>query len=325
MQAVSSSRSQNDSSAANAVSTAAAGAAAGRYAAHPLQTRSVDVYERFKLNQNGQPNPNLDPKVRNGVIEHYQLKPSGLNNVPQGALNDSALRARQYIPTVEQLTQKHTPTGPAAARPAAWEQAARAANGERNAVMNAVRARLSPEGLAFSRQLKEEGKTYEDLASRSREKLNGEIQQGKYKGATTPEALEIEVNRRIVSSAGRANPHVNEMVQAMHGEGRALTAVRGIGRAALVVGAVTDGVSLARAARQSADSHDWHPVSREASRVAGGWVGAALAGAGAGAVAGSVVPGLGTVGGFVVGAVAGAIGYHLGSHAAQAGFDAATQ
>jgi hypothetical protein len=100
--------------------------------------------------------------------------------------------------------------------------------------------------------------------------------------------------------------------------GKTMQLARPLGRAAVGVGAVMDGISLAGEVNESLETGNWDNTAIEGSRIAGGWGGAALGAKGGGtlgaAIGTAIAPGLGTAIGGAVGGFAGGIaGYFGGS------------
>lgn len=100
--------------------------------------------------------------------------------------------------------------------------------------------------------------------------------------------------------------------------GRTLQVAKPLGRAAVAVGAVLDGISLFKEVQTSRQTGNWGNTVQEGARIAGGWTGAvagAKAAGSAGAAIGTLIaPGIGTiVGGAVGGLIGGAVGYLAGS------------
>ncbi len=142
------------------------------------------------------------------------------------------------------------------------------------------------------------------------------------------------VYREIVESSGRPNAAVNAdaalrsaKAEKIRGAGQML------GRTALVVGAVTDGMSLKNEFDNSRQTGNYDNTYKEGARIAGGWAGAwaggkagAATGAMLGGALGSVVPVLGNgvgaaLGGIIGGFLGGFFGYKAGEQVGTGAYD----
>jgi Glycine zipper len=146
------------------------------------------------------------------------------------------------------------------------------------------------------------------------------------------------VYREIVESSGRPNAAVNAdaalrsaKAEKIRGAGQVL------GRTALVVGAVTDGLSLKHEIDRSRETGNYDNTYKEGARIAGGWAGAwaggklgASSGAVIGGALGSFVPILGNgvgaaIGGIVGGLIGGFFGYKAGEQVGTGAYDLSKQ
>jgi hypothetical protein len=146
------------------------------------------------------------------------------------------------------------------------------------------------------------------------------------------------VYREIAEASGRPNEASNTSVakrsavaEKIRGGGQVL------GRTALVVGAVTDGLSLKHELDISRQTGNYDNTYKEGARIAGGWAGAwaggkagAATGAMLGGALGSVVPILGNgvgaaVGGILGGFIGGFFGYKAGEQVGTGAYDLGKQ
>jgi hypothetical protein len=99
-----------------------------------------------------------------------------------------------------------------------WLSAATQAQNTRNVVMEIIRSKSTPIGLALAQQLKKEGKTLNELVARKTQQLHG-------RGAMFDGLSKVDQNKiysEVVKSAGKSNPKVTaQMKVASHG-GRGL-------------------------------------------------------------------------------------------------------
>lgn len=142
------------------------------------------------------------------------------------------------------------------------------------------------------------------------------------------------VYREVAEASGRPNEAWNA-----NAAKRSATAekIRGagqvLGRTALVVGAVSDGLSLQTEIDRSRETGNYDNTYKEGARIAGGWAGAwaggkagAATGAMLGGALGSVVPILGNgvgaaVGGIIGGFLGGFFGYKAGEQVGTGAYD----
>jgi hypothetical protein len=99
------------------------------------------------------------------------------------------------------------------------QQAADAANGMRNEIMEMIRARSSPVGRARAEQLKAKGLRVDELVEKYAQKKFGKA------FAELAETQKTEVFEEIVKAAGRANPKVSAGAARMGALGRVLWVV----------------------------------------------------------------------------------------------------
>jgi len=99
-----------------------------------------------------------------------------------------------------------------------WAEAAKQTNETRNAVMDIIRNRSTPVGMALAQRMKAEGKTLNELIARKTMQIHG-------KGVNFNNLSVSEQNRiyaEIVKSAGRSNPRVTATMQNAGRAGRGL-------------------------------------------------------------------------------------------------------
>jgi hypothetical protein len=165
-----------------------------------------------------------------------------------------------------------------------WAEAARKANAARNAVMEFIRARSSPVGLAIAQRLKPEGVTLNELIAKKAVQIHGP---GIDFNRLTP-GQQNAVYAEIVKSAGKANPRVSATVRTLSRGGRGLV-VLSVGMSAYTVMTADDKAEAAK---------------REAVVTGAGIGGGVAGGALAGLACGPGAPVCVTVGAFVGGALA---------------------
>lgn len=255
-----------------------------------------------------------------GAMEHYKVPSRGLNRIPPELFADVRTRLDAYIKPVQDIPRQFWITDPArATNPQAWSEAAQQANAMRNSYMDGARGQISEGGKNASIEAKNSGIPFDEAWKKAKKSLDGQMD------AMPPAQREITIAKEVIASSGRTDTHFNALAHGADDLSRQLKMLKTGGRALGAVGAVMDGLSLTQEISTSVQTGDWHNTGQEASRVAGGWLGAAASGAVVGAVSGSIVPVIGNIGGFLVGAAAGALGYWLGSTAGQAAYQAAAQ
>src|SRR5258708_29896293 len=141
--------------------------------------------------------------------------------------------------------------------------------------MNEVREQLSEQGLRDSQARKPGNLSLDQFIERQKAA-------GKYEGMSN-----AEIYQAIIESSGRAGG-VTSAAKVVVAIERAAPVVS---KTLLVVGVVTDGISLGQAVTESVRTGDVDVAGKEAARIAGGWTGARVggkAGAAAGAAGGGV-------------------------------------
>ncbi|WCM93408.1 hypothetical protein M5C99_01335 [Acidovorax sp. NCPPB 2350] len=165
-----------------------------------------------------------------------------------------------------------------------WPQAAQQAQEARNVIMEVIRGRSTPFGLAMAQQLKAEGKTLNELVARKAQQMHGPG--ARFDRLTA--AQQNAVYGEIVKSAGKSNPRVT---QAMRGLSRA-------GRGLIVL-------SVALSVYNVATAEDKVAAAGKEVAVAGAGIGGGIAGGAlAGLACGPGAPVCVAVGAFVGGALA---------------------
>jgi hypothetical protein len=152
---------------------------------------------------------------------------------------------------------------------------AKAASTERNNVLDRTREQLSDQGREWSRNIKANGKPFEDVV---------DIYTNR-RGLSTPNG---DVYRDVIEASGRPNAALTNGAKALVVTEAGLNWVA---KPLAVVGAGLDGYSLGTQINQSIDTGNWQNTGREAARITGGWTGAwafGEAGASTGAVIGAM-------------------------------------
>lgn len=165
-----------------------------------------------------------------------------------------------------------------------WIKAAEQAQETRNLVMEIIRSRSTPVGLAMAQRLKSEGKTLNELIARKTQQLFG-------KNATFARLTKAQQNTvyaEIVKSAGKSNPKVTSAMRQLSYAGRGLIVIS----IALSVYTVATSDNKFNAAGKE--------IAITGAGIGGGLVGGAIAGLACGPGAPVCV----TVGAFVGGALA---------------------
>ena len=165
-----------------------------------------------------------------------------------------------------------------------WAHAAESANNTRNAVMDVIRGRSTPVGLAMAEQLKRDGKTLIELVARKAQKLFGPS----VEFSQLPPAQQNAVYAEIVKSAGKSNPRVTAAMRQLSKAGRGLLVLS----VAMSVYSITTSDNKVDAVKRE--------LALTGAGVGGGIVGGAMAGLACGPGAPVCV----TVGAFVGGALA---------------------
>ncbi len=99
-----------------------------------------------------------------------------------------------------------------------WSNAAEQAQSVRNTIMEIVRTKSTPVGVAMAEQLKSEGKTLNELVARKSQQLYG-------KNIVFSHLTQIEKNSiyaEIVKSAGKSNPEVTATMNKLSYAGKSL-------------------------------------------------------------------------------------------------------
>jgi len=165
-----------------------------------------------------------------------------------------------------------------------WKEAAEQANRDRNIIMEAMRRRTTPVGLAFAKGMKPEGVTFETLLNKNMKRL--------YPNASHFEQLASaekgKVYQAIVESAGRNRAEVTSILKRLTPAARGLF-ILSISASAYNIVTAEDKV---------------HATKKEGAILGGGVLGGAAGGAVAFLVCGSGAPVCVTIGAFVGGAVA---------------------
>ena len=99
-----------------------------------------------------------------------------------------------------------------------WAVAASQAQDTRNIIMDVIRSRSTPVGLAMAQQLKSEGKTLNELVARKTKQLYGQTRAFDGLSKTKQNIVYSE----IVKSAGKSNPKVTASMKKLSSAGRSL-------------------------------------------------------------------------------------------------------
>jgi LysM repeat protein len=214
----------------------------------------------------------------------------------QHIFDDAKVRREVYLPELEKIPERNK-TLSSDTIEQKYEKADRARI-ERNGVLDETRSKLSPQGLEFSKDLKEQGpQSVEELVEKRRNHPDP-VKREKYRAMTFEQHLD-----GIVESSGRSNKSVTIQVKVA---GYAEVPLKGVA----VIGAGLDGYSLGTEINESLETGEWDNTTEEASRIGGAWTGAwafAEAGAAGGAFFGPIGALVGGVGGGVLGYVLGGI------------------
>lgn len=165
-----------------------------------------------------------------------------------------------------------------------WADAAEQANQARNLIMNVIRSRSTPVGLAFAQQMKLQGRNLNELVAKKTQSLYG-------KNAAFENLSEDKKNKvfsEIVKSAGKSDPKVTSTMNTLSKAGRGLIFVS----VAISVYTIATADNKFDAAGKE--------IAVTGASIAGGIAGGALAGLACGPGAPVCV----TVGAFVGGALA---------------------
>jgi hypothetical protein len=165
-----------------------------------------------------------------------------------------------------------------------WSVAATQAQDARNVIMDVIRSRSTPVGLAMAQQLKSEGKTLNELVARKTKQLYG--QTITFDGLS--KTKQNTVYSEIVKSAGKSNPKVTASMKKLSFAGRSLVFLS----IAISVYTVSTADNKFNAAGKE--------IVITGAGIGGGFAGGALAGLACGPGAPVCV----TVGAFVGGALA---------------------
>jgi seryl-tRNA synthetase len=165
-----------------------------------------------------------------------------------------------------------------------WIKAAEQAQETRNLMMEIIRTRSTPVGLAMAQRLKSEGKTLNELIARKTRQLYGKTADFSSLTSTRQNIVYAE----IVKSAGKSNPRVTTVMRSLSYAGRGLIVIS----IALSVYTVATTENKFNAAGRE--------IAITSAGVGGGMAGGAIAGLACGPGAPVCV----TVGAFVGGALA---------------------
>lgn len=165
-----------------------------------------------------------------------------------------------------------------------WANAAQQAQAARNLIMELVRSRSTPVGLALAQHMKSEGRTLNALVARKAQQLYGRSVDFNKLTSLQKDAVYAE----IVKSAGRSNPKVTAVMRQLSYAGRSL----------IVVSIAMSAYTIASA------ENKLQATGREAAITGAGIGGGIAGGALAGLACGPGAPVCVTVGAFVGGALA---------------------
>ena len=165
-----------------------------------------------------------------------------------------------------------------------WLTAATQAQDTRNIVMEVIRSRSTPVGLAMAQRLKKEGKTLNELVARKTQQLHG-------RGAVFTGLSKVDQNKvysEIVKSAGKSNPKVTAQMKTSSYAGRGLIFL-----------------SIALSVYTVATAENKFDAAGKEIVITGAGIGGGIAGgAAAGLICGPGAPVCVTVGAFVGGGLA---------------------
>ena len=164
-----------------------------------------------------------------------------------------------------------------------WSFAATQAQETRNAIMEVIRSRSSPVGLAMAQQLKREGKNLNELVARKSQQLYG-------KKVTFGKLTKVQQNNvysEIVKSAGKSNPKVTTMMKNLSRAGRSLLFI------SIAISVYT----------VSTSENKFDAAGKEIAITSAGIGGGIAGGAAAGLLCGPGAPVCVTVGAFIGGAL----------------------
>ena len=164
-----------------------------------------------------------------------------------------------------------------------WLNAAEQAQEARNLIIQIIRSRSTPVGLAMAQRLKSEGKTLNELIAKKTQQLHGK---NTVFGNLTP-SQQNAVYAEIVKSAGKSNPRVTITMRKLSYAGRGL-----------IVMSIALSVYTVATAKNKFDAAG-REITITGAGVGGGIAGGALAGLACGPGAPVCV----TVGAFVGGAL----------------------
>lgn len=99
-----------------------------------------------------------------------------------------------------------------------WAQAAQQANEARNLIMEVIRTRSTPVGLAIAQSMKRQGRTLNDLVAKKAQNLYG----GEVRFDNLTVQQQNKVFSEIVKSAGKSEPKVTVAMQKLSHAGRGL-------------------------------------------------------------------------------------------------------
>jgi len=164
-----------------------------------------------------------------------------------------------------------------------WSLAATQAQETRNAIMEVIRSRSSPVGLAMAQQLKREGKNLNELVARKSQQLYGK----KVNFGKLTKVQQNNVYSEIVKSAGKSNPKVTNMMKNLSRAGRSLLFI------SIAISVYTVATS----------ENKFDAAGKEIAITSAGIGGGIAGGAAAGLLCGPGAPVCVTVGAFIGGAL----------------------
>lgn len=174
--------------------------------------------------------------------------------------------------------------GMAASGRISWAQAAQQAVDTRNAIMEVIRARSTPAGLAMAQKMKQEGKTLNEIVARQTQKLYGDNLAFNNLSAQQKNQVYLET----VKAAGKSNPKVTAAMKNLSHAGRGLLFL-----------------SIALSVYSVATADDKLDAAGKELAVTGAGIGGGIAGGAlAGLACGPGAPICVTVGAFIGGALA---------------------
>jgi hypothetical protein len=194
---------------------------------------------------------------------------------------DAAARYQYSVQIQAMAAQWHAQ---ASAGRISWRQAAEEAQQMRNVIMEILRARSTPVGLAFAQKIKAEGKTLNTLIAEKVLAKHGKNVVFSQLSAAQKDA----VYAAIVESAGKSDPKITSLMRRLSPAGKGLIVIS-IGLSVYSIATAEDKVSAA---------------GQELASTGAGVLGGVAGGALAGLACGPGAPVCVTVGAFVGGALA---------------------